>query len=89
MTHKKVIIDSEVYNSQNHSRAVEIFLDASDLFPTPGGFPPPAEARIQKGFVVRLVFGIAPSIFEPGQCYQALPEGCRGNFQNATYLKLP
>lgn len=63
-------------------------MDASDIFSTPGGFSPPVEAWIQQGFVVRLLSCIAPSVFNPGQCYQALPEGCRGNSQNAQMCHL-
>lgn len=56
------MIDSEGYNSQIRRGAVEVFLDASDLFSIPGGFSSPVEALIQKGFVVRLVSSLASVI---------------------------
>lgn len=51
-------------------------MDASDLFSAPGGFSPPLEARLQKGFVVRLVSGVASSVLEPAQSYDVLPDEC-------------
>lgn len=47
----------------------QIFLDASDLFSSPGGFYPLVEAQIQKGFVVRLVSGARS---EPGLLLSAV-----------------
>ena len=61
----------------------QIFLDASDLFSSPGGFCPPVEARIQKGFVVRLVSGARS---EPGLLLSAV-RGRKRTFTKCNIFK--